>query len=52
MDLPQSTIAPRPIGLVSTIDKDDNPNLALFSYFNLFSASPLENYFADIPGNV
>src|ERR1017187_5034866 len=40
MDLLQSAIAPRPIGLVSTIDKDGNPNLAPFSYFNLFSASP------------
>jgi flavin reductase (DIM6/NTAB) family NADH-FMN oxidoreductase RutF len=40
MDLLQSAIAPRPIGLVSTIDKDGNPNLAPFSYFNLFSANP------------
>ena len=36
----QSAIAPRPIGLVSTIDKDEVPNLAPFSFFNLFSANP------------
>jgi flavin reductase (DIM6/NTAB) family NADH-FMN oxidoreductase RutF len=40
MEFLQSAIAPRPIGLVSTIDKDGNPNLAPFSYFNLFSANP------------
>jgi flavin reductase (DIM6/NTAB) family NADH-FMN oxidoreductase RutF len=40
MDLLQPAIAPRPIGLVSTMDKDGNPNLAPFSYFNLFSANP------------
>jgi flavin reductase (DIM6/NTAB) family NADH-FMN oxidoreductase RutF len=40
MDFLQAAIAPRPIGLVSTIDKDGNSNLAPFSYFNLFSASP------------
>jgi|ERR1700722_10227175 len=40
MDWLQHAIAPRPIGLVSTIDKDGNPNLAPFSYFNLFSSNP------------
>jgi flavin reductase (DIM6/NTAB) family NADH-FMN oxidoreductase RutF len=40
MDLLQHAIAPRPIGLVSTIDKNGNPNLSPFSYFNLFSSNP------------
>jgi flavin reductase (DIM6/NTAB) family NADH-FMN oxidoreductase RutF len=40
MDLLQHAVAPRPIGLVSTIDKDGNPNLSPFSYFNLFSSNP------------
>jgi flavin reductase (DIM6/NTAB) family NADH-FMN oxidoreductase RutF len=35
-----SAIAPRPIAFVSTIDKDGNPNLAPFSFFNVFSANP------------
>lgn len=33
-------VAPRPIAFASTIDKDGNPNLAPFSFFNIFSASP------------
>ncbi|MEP7376026.1 MAG: flavin reductase family protein [Chitinophagaceae bacterium] len=36
----QHAIAPRPIGLVSTIDKEGRPNLAPFSFFNLVSANP------------
>ncbi|HNI44937.1 MAG: flavin reductase family protein [Chitinophagales bacterium] len=35
-----STIAPRPIALVSTIDKAGNVNLAPFSYFNIFGVNP------------
>ena len=35
-----SSVAPRPIALVSTIDKQGNPNLSPFSFFNAFSASP------------
>lgn len=35
-----SAVAPRPIALASTIDKDGNPNLAPFSFFNVFSANP------------
>jgi flavin reductase (DIM6/NTAB) family NADH-FMN oxidoreductase RutF len=35
-----SGIAPRPIALASTIDKDGNVNLAPFSFFNAFSANP------------
>ncbi|MES2428089.1 MAG: flavin reductase family protein [Bacteroidota bacterium] len=33
-------IAPRPIALVSTVDKAGNVNLSPFSFFNLFSANP------------
>ena len=33
-------IAPRPIAFASTIDKEGNPNLAPFSFFNIFSANP------------
>lgn len=33
-------VAPRPIAFASTIDKAGNPNLAPFSFFNIFSAKP------------
>ena len=33
-------VAPRPIAFASTIDKAGNPNLAPFSFFNIFSANP------------
>jgi flavin reductase (DIM6/NTAB) family NADH-FMN oxidoreductase RutF len=33
-------IAPRPIAFVSTMDKDGNPNLAPYSFFNAFSSNP------------
>jgi flavin reductase (DIM6/NTAB) family NADH-FMN oxidoreductase RutF len=33
-------VAPRPIAFASTIDRDGNPNLAPFSFFNVFSANP------------
>jgi flavin reductase (DIM6/NTAB) family NADH-FMN oxidoreductase RutF len=33
-------VAPRPIALASTVDKDGNPNLSPFSFFNVFSANP------------
>ncbi len=35
-----SSIAPRPIAFASTIDENGKPNLAPFSYFNVFSANP------------
>ncbi len=35
-----SSIAPRPIAFASTIDEEGRPNLAPFSYFNVFSANP------------
>ncbi len=34
------SVAPRPIAFASTIDKDGNPNLSPFSFFNVFSANP------------
>ncbi len=33
-------IAPRPIALVSTIDKEGNPNLSPFSFYNAFGVNP------------
>ncbi|MGB0897202.1 MAG: flavin reductase family protein [Flavobacteriaceae bacterium] len=34
------SVAPRPIAFASTVDADGNPNLAPFSFFNVFSANP------------
>lgn len=36
----QTAIAPRPIALASTVDKDGNVNLSPFSFFNMFSSNP------------
>jgi flavin reductase (DIM6/NTAB) family NADH-FMN oxidoreductase RutF len=36
----QHAIAPRPIALASTIDKDGNVNVSPFSFFNMFSSNP------------
>ena len=36
----QTAIAPRPIALASTIDKNGNSNLSPFSFFNMFSTVP------------
>lgn len=36
----QNAVAPRPIALVSTIDKEGNVNLSPFSFFNVFSSNP------------
>lgn len=33
-------IGPRPIAFASTMDKEGNPNLSPFSFFNVFSANP------------
>lgn len=33
-------VGPRPIAFASTIDKNGNPNLSPFSFFNVFSAKP------------
>lgn len=35
-----SAIAPRPIAFASTIDKEGNPNLSPFSFFNAFGSKP------------
>ncbi len=35
-----SAIAPRPIAFASTLDKDGNPNLSPFSFFNAFGSHP------------
>lgn len=35
-----SAVAPRPIAFASTMDKDGNPNLSPFSFFNVFSTNP------------
>ncbi|MBD3582333.1 flavin reductase family protein [Flavobacterium selenitireducens] len=36
----QAAVGPRPIAFASTVDKDGNPNLSPFSFFNLFSSNP------------
>ncbi|MDR2205176.1 MAG: flavin reductase family protein [Flavobacteriaceae bacterium] len=36
----QAAVAPRPIALVSTIDKNGNINLSPFSFYNIFSTVP------------
>jgi len=33
-------VAPRPIAFASTVDKDGNPNIAPYSFFNVFSSNP------------
>lgn len=33
-------VGPRPIAFASTMDRDGNPNLSPFSFFNVFSANP------------
>jgi len=33
-------VGPRPIAFASTVDKDGHPNLAPFSFFNVFSSNP------------
>lgn len=35
-----AAIAPRPIALASTVDKNGEPNLSPFSFFNAFGANP------------
>lgn len=36
----QGAIGPRPIAFASTMDRDNNPNLSPFSFFNVFSSNP------------
>lgn len=35
-----SAIAPRPVAFASTVDAEGQPNLAPFSFFNIFSSNP------------
>lgn len=35
-----SSVAPRPIAFASTVDKNGNPNLSPFSFFNAFGSNP------------
>ena len=35
-----ASVAPRPIAFASTIDRDGNPNLSPFSFFNVFGSNP------------
>jgi flavin reductase (DIM6/NTAB) family NADH-FMN oxidoreductase RutF len=35
-----AAVGPRPIAFVSTVDKENRPNLAPFSYFNAFGSNP------------
>ena len=35
-----SSVGPRPVALVSSIDNEGRPNLSPFSFFNVFSANP------------
>ena len=36
----QNSVAPRPIALVSTMDKEGNVNVSPFSFYNVFSSNP------------
>ncbi|MBN7811692.1 flavin reductase family protein [Algoriphagus sp. H41] len=36
----QGAVTPRPIAFASTVDREGNPNLSPFSFFNMFSANP------------
>ncbi|MCG9911258.1 MAG: flavin reductase family protein [Flavobacteriales bacterium] len=40
MNYLQAGVAPRPIAFASTVDKDGNPNLSPFSFFNIFGSNP------------
>ena len=39
-DLLLGAVAPRPIALASTVDRDGQINLSPFSFFNIFSSRP------------
>ncbi|OYU94751.1 MAG: flavin reductase [Bacteroidetes bacterium B1(2017)] len=41
-----TAIAPRPICFASTMDKDGNPNLSPFSFFNIFGSNPTRFIFS------
>jgi flavin reductase (DIM6/NTAB) family NADH-FMN oxidoreductase RutF len=41
-----TAVSPRPICFASTIDKDGNPNLSPFSFFNVFGSNPVTFIFS------
>lgn len=41
-----TAVAPRPICFASTIDKDGNPNLSPYSFFNVFGSNPVTFIFS------
>lgn len=41
-----TAVAPRPICFASTIDKNGNPNLSPFSFFNVFGSNPVTFIFS------
>ncbi|MFT7588926.1 MAG: flavin reductase (DIM6/NTAB) family NADH-FMN oxidoreductase RutF [Limisphaerales bacterium] len=45
-----SAISPRPIAFASTVDEDGRPNLAPFSFFNVFSSNPPTMIFSPARG--
>lgn len=45
-DPSKAIVAPRPIGWISTIDKDGKVNLAPYSFFNAFSTRPFIVWFS------
>jgi flavin reductase (DIM6/NTAB) family NADH-FMN oxidoreductase RutF len=44
-----SLVAPRPIGWISTLDRDGRPNLAPYSFFNAVSYAPPQVIFSGGP---
>src|SRR6185295_15566699 len=44
-----SIVAPRPIGWISTLDRDGRPNLAPYSFFNAVSYAPPQVIFSGGP---
>lgn len=41
-----TAVAPRPICFASTVDKDGNPNLSPYSFFNVFGSNPVTFIFS------
>lgn len=45
-DPSKAIVAPRPIGWISTLDADGNPNLGPYSFFNMLSSHPFLVWFS------
>jgi flavin reductase (DIM6/NTAB) family NADH-FMN oxidoreductase RutF len=45
-DPSKAIVAPRPIGWISTLNENGAPNLAPYSFFNMFSSKPLLVWFS------